>query len=77
MPTEISAETVSYFRPKDDAAPFGYAEMPVFISDRDNGLGPYGYYGLPIIDVPGTGAARRRVAAATTRSSTPAAATVL
>ena len=27
--------------------------MPVFISDRDNGLGLYGYYGLPIIDVPG------------------------
>ena len=54
IPTEITAETVSYFAPRDaDAVPHGYAAMPVFISDVDNGLGPYGYYGLPIVDVPG------------------------
>jgi glycine/D-amino acid oxidase-like deaminating enzyme len=27
--------------------------MPVFIPEYDNGLGPFGYYGLPMIDVPG------------------------
>lgn len=27
--------------------------MPVFISSQENGLGAFGYYGLPMIDVPG------------------------
>ena len=27
--------------------------MPIFIHDVPNGLGEYGYYGLPMIDVPG------------------------
>ena len=27
--------------------------MPVFIPELNNGLGPFGYYGLPMIDIPG------------------------
>lgn len=27
--------------------------MPVFIPEHDNGLGQWGYYGLPMIDIPG------------------------
>ena len=30
-----------------------YRSMPCFVPENDNGLGPFGYYGLPMIDVPG------------------------
>ena len=56
VPTLVSAETVCYYAPKADA-PAGidhsYNSMPCFVSEYDNGLGPFGYYGLPMIDIPG------------------------
>ena len=57
IPTKVTAETVSYFAPTRGGAAAGvdhsHRAMPVFIHDGPNGLGEYGYYGLPMIDVPG------------------------
>ena len=57
IPTHVSAETVCYYRPKTNPASKAidhtYAAMPCFIPEYDNGLGPFGYYGLPMIDIPG------------------------
>ena len=59
IPTRVSAETVCYFAPKVKseggaaAVDHSYESMPVFCSAHDNGLGAFGYYGLPMIDVPG------------------------
>ena len=57
IPTKVTAETVSYFAPARGGAAAGvdhsHRAMPVFIHDGPNGLGEYGYYGLPMIDVPG------------------------
>ena len=54
IPTVVSAETVCFYAPKRGMeAAHSYEAMPVFIPEFDNGLGPFGYYGLPMIDVPG------------------------
>lgn len=53
IPTLVSAETVCYYAPTSDAVDHSYTSMPVFIPEVGNGLGPFGYYGLPMIDVPG------------------------
>ena len=57
VPTRVTAETVCYYRPTDASKAAGidhsFRSMPVFIPEYDNGLGPFGYYGLPMIDVPG------------------------
>ena len=54
VPTRVSAETVSYYAPREGTQiDHSYASMPVFCSDAYNGLGAFGYYGLPMIDVPG------------------------
>ncbi|KAJ8598620.1 hypothetical protein CTAYLR_003044 [Chrysophaeum taylorii] len=52
IPTRVTAECVSYHRPAD--ASYSVANgMPVFTMRIDNGLGPFGYYGIPAIDIPG------------------------
>ena len=46
VPTVVTAETVSYYAPREDAPPsvdHRYTAMPVFCGDDDNGLGPFGY----------------------------------
>ena len=58
VPSEVSAEVVSYFAPRDtdtaaDAPDHSYASMPVLLPDVDNGLGDLGYYCLPMITTPG------------------------
>lgn len=53
VPTAVTRETVSYFKPRGSRAVYGYKRMPVFISDAANGLGALGYYGIPIVSVPG------------------------
>jgi len=54
IPTRVSAEIVCYYPPLADGAhDHSYRGMPVFCVHDDNGLGPHGYYGLPMIDVPG------------------------
>ena len=57
IPTRVTAETVSYYAPRSpgDASlrDHSYRSMPVACLDDDNGLGQYGYYCLPAIDVPG------------------------
>lgn len=54
IPTQVSAETVSYFAPRADSSlDFSYKSMPVMISYMNSGLGAYGYYGLPSIEIPG------------------------
>ncbi len=53
IPTTVSAETVCYYAPKKGAPDHSYKSMPVFIPELNNGLGPFGYYGLPMIDIPG------------------------
>lgn len=57
VPTSVSAETVCYYKPRTDTphhtVDHTYASMPVFLPHHDNGLGPFGYYGLPMIDIPG------------------------
>ncbi|KAK3266398.1 hypothetical protein CYMTET_24975 [Cymbomonas tetramitiformis] len=55
IPTRVSEETVSFYLPRDPAtAPdHSFRSMPHFIPWVPNGLGPYGYYGLPEVDVPG------------------------
>lgn len=57
VPTMVTAETVCYYAPKDTpesaAVDHSYNSMPVFIPEMTNGLGPFGYYGLPMIDIPG------------------------
>jgi glycine/D-amino acid oxidase-like deaminating enzyme len=54
IPTHVSAETVCYYAPRaGTTVDHTFASMPVFIPDERNGLGPFGYYGLPQIDVPG------------------------
>jgi len=54
VPTCVTAEVVSYFAVDQENAPgHEYTNMPVFISSCDNGLNSYGYYGLPVIEVPG------------------------
>lgn len=55
IPTTVTAETVSYFAPKDrfSALSHDHEDMPLFISDEANGLGALGYYGIPAVDVPG------------------------
>lgn len=54
MPTRVSEEMVSYWEPKPGSAvDISFKSMPVFIPWATNGLGPYGYYGLPQIDVKG------------------------
>eukprot|EP00746_Dinoflagellata_sp_MGD_P054230 gnl/MRDRNA2_/MRDRNA2_237779_c0_seq1.p1 gnl/MRDRNA2_/MRDRNA2_237779_c0~~gnl/MRDRNA2_/MRDRNA2_237779_c0_seq1.p1 ORF type:complete len:248 (+),score=40.94 gnl/MRDRNA2_/MRDRNA2_237779_c0_seq1:114-746(+) len=52
--TRVSAEEVCYYAPQKSAGiDHSYHSMPVFSASIDNGLGPQGYYGLPMIDVPG------------------------
>eukprot|EP00931_Biecheleriopsis_adriatica_P100391 TRINITY_DN75715_c0_g1_i1.p1 TRINITY_DN75715_c0_g1~~TRINITY_DN75715_c0_g1_i1.p1 ORF type:complete len:438 (+),score=77.39 TRINITY_DN75715_c0_g1_i1:54-1367(+) len=51
--TRISAEEVCYYAPKDTNIDHSFRSMPNFSASVDNGLGPQGYYGLPMIDVPG------------------------
>ena len=57
MPTRVSAETVCYYAPRKGAEheniDHSYNSMPVFIPEISNGLGNFGYYGLPQIDVGG------------------------
>ena len=53
IPTHVSAETVCYYAPKDGAPDHSYRSMPCFIPEYSNGLGNFGYYGLPMIDIPG------------------------
>lgn len=54
VPTDVSAEVVSYFAPRTAAQPdHSYASMPVLLPDVDNGLGDLGYYCLPMITTPG------------------------
>ena len=53
VPTHVTAETVCYYAPKDSAVDHSYHTMPCFLPDFDNGLGPFGYYGLPMIGIPG------------------------
>ena len=54
IPTHVSAETVCYYAPKPEPpVDHSYRSMPVFIPETSNGLGPFGYYGLPMIDIPG------------------------
>lgn len=54
IPMTVTAETVCFYAPKPGTGiDHTYKSMPVFIPEKDNGLGPYGYYGLPQIDVPG------------------------
>ena len=54
VPTTVSAETVCYYAPREGASvDHSYSAMPVFCADDDNGLGPFGYYGLPMIDIQG------------------------
>jgi len=52
--TRVSAEEVCYYAPKANCGlDHSYHAMPNFSASVDNGLGPQGYYGLPMIDVPG------------------------
>lgn len=54
IPTRVSLETVSYWVPKSGSTvDHTFRNMPVFIPWIKNKLGPYGYYGLPQIDIPG------------------------
>lgn len=54
IPTKVSAETVSYYAPKPGCTlDHTYRSAPVFMSNFDNGVGQFGYYGLPAIDIPG------------------------
>ena len=60
IPTRVTAETVSYHPPIDPSEAASRAlsvagRMPVFVADVDNGVGDMdlGYYGIPIVDVPG------------------------
>ncbi|KAL3907194.1 MAG: hypothetical protein SGPRY_010266, partial [Prymnesium sp.] len=51
LPTRVSAEVVSYFAPeKGTQLDHSFRAMPVFLCDEDNGLGRFGYYGMPVID---------------------------
>ena len=53
IPTTVTAETVSYFAPKRGGAAarvdHSQRAMPVFMHDGSNGLGEFGYYGLPMM----------------------------
>ena len=55
IPSTVTAETVAFYKPKADGPPIdhSYKSMPVFVPETDNGLGPFGYYGLPMIDIGG------------------------
>ena len=61
VPTTVTRETVSYFKPKGSKAVYGYKRMPVFISDLNNGLGDLGYYGIPIVKTQGVKVAAHHV----------------
>ena len=63
IPTVITRETVSYFKPKGSKAVYGYKRMPVFISDLHNGLGDLGYYGIPVVEIGGVKVAAHHVGA--------------
>jgi glycine/D-amino acid oxidase-like deaminating enzyme len=55
IPTRVSDELVSYWEPKESrpTADISYKSMPTFIVYGDNGMGPFGWYGLPQIDIKG------------------------
>ena len=53
VPTIITAETVSYYEPRDHSIDHSMFHMPTYTVDKDNGLGVFGYYGLPMVDIPG------------------------
>ena len=61
VPTTVTRETVSYFKPRGSKAVYGYKRMPVFISDLHNGLGELGYYGIPVVETPGVKVAAHHV----------------
>ena len=63
IPTTVTRETVSYFKPKGSKAVYGYKRMPVFISDLNNGLGDLGYYGIPVVEIGGVKVAAHHVGA--------------
>ena len=63
IPTVVTRETVSYFKPRGSKAVYGYKRMPVFISDLNNGLGDLGYYGIPVVETPGVKVAAHHVGA--------------
>lgn len=53
IPTTVTAETVSYYAPRNSNVDHSMFKMPTYTVDKDNGIGIFGYYGLPMIDVPG------------------------
>lgn len=58
IPTRVSAETVSYYAPRAECpaeVDHSFRAMPVFVAEVDMEAtdGNHGFYGLPMIDVPG------------------------
>ena len=54
IPTRVSAETVCYYKPRvTSTVDHSFRSMPCFIPECDNAIGNFGYYGLPMIDIPG------------------------
>eukprot|EP00929_Paragymnodinium_shiwhaense_P011188 TRINITY_DN11666_c0_g1_i2.p1 TRINITY_DN11666_c0_g1~~TRINITY_DN11666_c0_g1_i2.p1 ORF type:complete len:456 (+),score=65.97 TRINITY_DN11666_c0_g1_i2:52-1419(+) len=54
--TRVTAEVVSYHKPVAAEAHEAFSvasDMPVFVADVTNGVSNQGYYGLPMIDIPG------------------------
>uniref|UniRef100_A0A7R9U7Q2 FAD dependent oxidoreductase domain-containing protein n=1 Tax=Pinguiococcus pyrenoidosus TaxID=172671 RepID=A0A7R9U7Q2_9STRA len=54
---KASLETIVYYGFKNDAGEgvpdHGVGHLPMFMVHEDNGIGPHGYYGLPVMNIPG------------------------
>eukprot|EP00968_Pinguiococcus_pyrenoidosus_P029266 scaffold8455_cov325-Pinguiococcus_pyrenoidosus.AAC.4 len=53
---KASLETIVYYGFKNDAGEgvpdHGVGHLPMFMVHEDNGIGPHGYYGLPVMVSP-------------------------